>query len=415
MAQLKTASTSYMQLAYVPEVEMGVTPEDVQGIELRTTGESLNLELSKETSKEINASRQTYGMFMTDAQTNGGVNFELSVGEYDPFIEALLMDDWGDASEGVEQLQIVGTNKVMHEGRPMTKIVIAPKFEPKKTYQGIYQLNPDSGQYELVMPPVYLGEDVGTDSRVSEFYVPLLPSQYNNLKLKDNLLLSQGSKLVNGVKQRSFSIEKHFTDIDQTFVYKGMQVSKASFSFDMRAALTGSFDFIGMTSDSGEGKMLYADNGEYIPSQTGAIIDSVVGMNTILFDGEPVHKKLSAGITKISMDYDNGMQGLGAIGVLGNVGVSAGTISCTASVETYCNSFELLEHAINQKRFRVEWVAFDREGQGYVFTVLSAEFSAPKVNAGQKDEAVMLELEMTALMHPEERKTIEIRKFGKTL
>ena len=94
MANLNVSSSSYTQLAYIPETEMGVTPVIGKGINLRVTGESLDQTVSKETSKELNATRQTAGMFLTDAQVAGGLNVELSAGEFDPLFEACLMGTW---------------------------------------------------------------------------------------------------------------------------------------------------------------------------------------------------------------------------------------------------------------------------------------------------------------------------------
>ena len=53
----KVHSTSFNQLSYIPETVAGETPTVGKGINLRCTGESLNMEVSKETSKELNSTR----------------------------------------------------------------------------------------------------------------------------------------------------------------------------------------------------------------------------------------------------------------------------------------------------------------------------------------------------------------------
>lgn len=395
MAQLKAASSSYMQLAYMPETVDGETPTTGKGIDLRTTGESLSAEISKETSKEINSTRQTAAMYLTDAQVQGGINFELSSGEYDPFIEALLMGTWSNFGTNGKlaagSTAFSATNKTITLTNAATGLAVGSYFSVGGT--GIKDENKGPFRVKTIDPAAKV---ITVDAEITDQTVA-------------NANVCH-SRLTNGTTRRSFSIEKRFTDVDQTFVYRGMQVGKGSFAFDMRTALTGSFDFMGKTSEVKTGRQL-GDKSDYTASQTGKIIDSVIGMKDVLFDGEPLSKRMSAGITKISLDFDNALQGLGAIGVLGNADVIAGTIACSGTMEIYLNNAEMYNAVLAQKRFRIEWLAKDADGHGYAFILPSVELSSPKVNASQKDEAVMLEVEFTALMAPDLQKTLIIERF----
>lgn len=395
MAQLKASSSSLMQLAYMPETVDGETPTTGKGIDLRTTGESLSAEVSKETSKEINATRQTAAMYLTDAQVQGGINFELSSGEYDPFIEALLMDTWSNfGTKGklaAGSTAFSAANKTITLTNAATGLAVGSYFSVDGT--GIKDENKGPFRVKTIDPAAKV---ITVDAEITDQTVANANVYH--------------SRLTNGTTRRSFSIEKRFTDVDQTFVYRGMQVGKGSFAFDMRTALTGSFDFMGKTSEVKTGRQL-GDKTAYTASQTGKIIDSVIGMKDVLFDGEPLSNRMSAGITKISLDFDNALQGLGAIGVLGNADVIAGTIACSGTMEIYLNNAELYNAVLTQKRFRIEWTAKDADGHGYAFILPSVELSSPKVNASQKDEPVMLEVEFTALMDPTLQKTLIIERF----
>ena len=218
------------------------------------------------------------------------------------------------------------------------------------------------------------------------------------------------SSLTNGTTKRSFSVEKLLAEINQAFLYRGMQVSKGSFPFDMRTAITGSFDFIGTTSETGTGRML-GDKTPYTPSLTNPVIDTVLGMKDVLIDGVPTSQSMSAGLTKLNLDYDNALKGLGAIGVLGNAEVMAGTIVCGGSLEMYLNNTELYQSVLKQTRFRLEWAVYDREGHGYAFILPSVELDAPEAPVSQKDEGVMLTLKFNALKDPATQKTIFIDRF----
>ena len=392
---LNVASTSSAQMSYIPEQVMGVTPSTGKGRNLRFTGESLQMTVSKETSKEIEASRQTSSMYLTDAQVAGGINIELSAGEYDPFLEALLMDTWstfgtqgvldaGSATFATPANTITLTNAA-------TGLGVGMYFSLSGT--GINRAN--AGPHRV--------KAIDTAKKVITVHTTLEAQTVTAAKVHH-------SRLTNGTAKRSFSVEKLLAEINQAFLYRGMQVSKGSFPFDMRTAITGSFDFIGTTSETGTGRML-GDKTPYTPSLTNPVIDTVLGMKDVLIDGVPTSQSMSAGLTKLNLDYDNALKGLGAIGVLGNTDVIAGTIVCGGSLEMYLNNTELYQSVLKQTRFRLEWAVYDREGHGYAFILPSVELDAPEAPVSQKDEGVMLTLKFNALKDPATQKTIFIDRF----
>lgn len=392
---LNVASTSSAQMSYIPEQVMGATPTTGKGRNLRFTGESLQMTVSKETSKEIEASRQTSSMYLTDAQVAGGINIELSAGEYDPFLEALLMDTW--STFGTQGVLDAGSATFATPANTITLTNAATGLEVGMYFSlsgtGINRAN--AGPHRV--------KAIDTAKKVITVHTTLEAQTVTAAKVHH-------SRLTNGTAKRSFSVEKLLAEINQAFLYRGMQVSKGSFPFDMRTAITGSFDFIGTTSETGTGRML-GDKTPYTPSLTNPVIDTVLGMKDVLIDGVPTSQSMSAGLTKLNLDYDNALKGLGAIGVLGNTDVIAGTIVCGGSLEMYLNNTELYQSVLKQTRFRLEWAVYDREGHGYAFILPSVELDAPEAPVSQKDEGVMLTLKFNALKDPTTQKTIFIDRF----
>lgn len=395
MAVQNVASTSLVQMAFIPETEVGKTPTTGKGSNLRFTGESLNSAVSKEVSKEIEASRQTASMFVTNAEVAGGVNIELSSGEYDPFIEALLMGSWsvfgtnGELNAGTATFA-AGANTVT-----LTNAANGLAVGDYFTISGADIKRVNRGPHRV--------KAIDAAKKVITVYTALEAQAVQNAK-------AHSGKLTNGVTERSFSLEKRHADINQTFVYRGMQVDKASLNFDMRAAITGSFDFIGMTSEVLTGNQL-GDKTTYNASKTGAVIDTVLGMKDVLFNGVPVSERMSAGISKLSLEYSNAMQGVGGVGVLGNVDVLAGTISASGTLEMYLNNAEVYNSVLTQERFRIEWAVYDREGHGYAFVLPSVELDSPESQVGQKDEAAMINVKFNALKDPVTQQTMFVYRF----
>lgn len=393
---IRVATTSSGQLAYIPETEVGKTPDTGKGTKLRMTGESFEQTISKEVSKEMNDTRQTVGMFLTDAQVSGGWQFELSAREYDPILEALLMGTWSEyGSQGKSTPESVTFDKA---GKTVT-------FTSAIT--GLDQLK-DGSYLKLT------GSDIKAENakplRVKSVAGNAV-TVYNDLE--DQTVadaVSHHGRLTNGVTERSFTFEKAISSINELFQYRGCRINKGSLNFESKAAITGSFDVIGMTSSNSKTRQL-GDKQEYTASQTGSIIDAVLGMDGVFLDGEDLRKSLTAGIQKINLEYDNQMKGHDAVGVLGNVDVTAGTISCTLNITMYFKDGKIYDDVIKQKRFNLSWFVYDREGHGYAFTLPSVEIKSIKANMSDNDSAVMAELECQALMDSTTGKTIFIDRF----
>lgn len=409
---IRIASSSNAQLAYIPEVEVGETPQIGKGINLRMTGESLARTITKDSSKEINSSRQTKSLYLTDAQTSGGVNFELSAGEYDTLFEAVLMGSWSK----------FGNNGVLE----------ASGLEVKKSDTGddTTMLQLSFGSEVKVIPTIDSGSyfSVSADDMPDELRKPLRVVDFN-LQAKDLAVITVAgrlpeyksdssstvklyhSQLFNQKTERSFSIERQLTDKNQTFVYSGMRANKLSLSFESRNAVTGSFDFIGNQENTGTGNML-GDKTKYIPSQSGNAINTVVGMGSALLDGVEIRKSLTAAIQKMSIDFDNNMAGHEGLGVLGNVDVSIGSINAEGTMSIYFNDASIYQDIITQKQHRFEFTVFDSNGHGYAFIFPRMELKDPKMNVNAKDEALMIELGFTGLESVDgKEQTLIIERF----
>lgn len=396
---LSVASSSSAQLAYIREATMGTTPTTGKGINLRMTGESLEQNISKEVSKEINPSRQTSGMYLTDAQVSGGWQIELSAGEYDPFLEALLMGTWS----------AFGTN-----GKTAAESVTFAAA-PANT---ITFTNAPAGLADLRDGCwISFGGTGLSDANKKPLRVKSVNAGQKQITVYNSLTaqtvadaVCYHGRLTNGTTKRSFSFEKLASDLNQSFQYRGCQISKGSFNFESKNAVTGSFEIIGMTAGNSTGRQL-GDKTAYTNSQVGPIMDAVLGMDGVLINGEDVRTRMTAGIQKLSLEFDNQMKGHDAVGVLGNVDVTAGTIMCNVNISMYFQTGAIYNDVIRQVRHNICWYVFDSNGRGYAFTLPSVELKTVKTNFTDNDSPVMAELEGQALMHPTLGKTIFIDRF----
>lgn len=101
MATKATASTTYGKLTYIEEVSPGYTPTEGQARNLRFTKPNFKAATATKSSEEMRTSRMSTGQTLTDLDVTGGVDFELSAREYDPFLQGLLgssFNHYGDSN-----------------------------------------------------------------------------------------------------------------------------------------------------------------------------------------------------------------------------------------------------------------------------------------------------------------------------
>jgi len=88
------ANASQTRLAYVAETTYGTTPATPAFKEVRYTAEGLSPNIENVTSNEIRADRNVADLIQVGSSASGNVDFELSYGSFDDFLESLMYGSW---------------------------------------------------------------------------------------------------------------------------------------------------------------------------------------------------------------------------------------------------------------------------------------------------------------------------------
>lgn len=89
-----TVSSSQTRLAYVVESTYGTTPSSPVFQNVRFTSESLNANIENIVSNEIRSDRNITDLIQVGSNAGGAVNFELSYGSFDAFLESVMYGAW---------------------------------------------------------------------------------------------------------------------------------------------------------------------------------------------------------------------------------------------------------------------------------------------------------------------------------
>jgi hypothetical protein len=379
------ASSNRAQVRFIPEATFGVTPTTGNCINLRATGESLAYEIQTTTSQEIRADRQITDVVQTGASTSGGVNFELSYKEYDPFIEAVLQGTWKHyGTEGVgvaASVTLDSTAGTLTWDTAPTGPSALSELEVGQWFKLIAPGDPANNAFLKLASRTSTSITVTTGTPI--------PGTGSRSVAATQI---KSSRVKNGTVQRSFSIEKEFADVSQFFLYKGMTASKMSLQFQSGSILGGSFDFMGTVSVRDDATQL---PGTPVASQSFDVMNAVSGVGSIYEAGVPLAGTF---IKSLNFDVDNALRGQDAIGTMGFVGIASGTVSVGGAVEMYLADGTMYDKLVNNTSSSLSWFVRDGNGNGYVYTAEKVKFSGGGVTAGGLNQDVMLSMNWQGLM-----------------
>lgn len=464
------ATSNLVQLRYAPETTFGAIPS-AGTANLRMTGESLAFALTSDTSKEIRPDRQITDLVLTGASANGGYNFESSYKEYDDFYEAALQGSWlgGNDVSGITATISTANTITASAGTPFAGIVVGQtvKFSGFATAANnlpfvvltasatVLTVSGTPFTNEAAVPNLVFTSygkttlsfttTLGTTLTAASgapfanvvagqyVYISGMPTAGNNglkkvvSKTSSTVLVFAAStfpsnetgatttvstnRLTNGVTQRSFSVERSLQDIGQSFVYRGMTVSKMDLSFASGAIVTGTFDLLGKDSIRANvtGPNYSQLPGTPIASDAFDVMNAVTGVGNVLENGIPLAGTF---IKSLKLTVDNKLRGRTAIGTLGNVSVGSGTFDVKGTIEVYLIDGTMYDKFINNTASAISWTMQDGAGNGYAFTLPKVKYSDAKVQAGGGDQDIMISMPFTGLMDATTGKMLLIDKFG---
>lgn len=113
--------SSQTRLAYITEVTYGTTPASPVFKNQRFVSESLNANIENIVSNEIRADRNVTDLIQVGANAGGAVDFELSYGSFDDWLESLMYGAW--------------SSNILKNGNTQKSFTIEKTFEAGATDQ----------------------------------------------------------------------------------------------------------------------------------------------------------------------------------------------------------------------------------------------------------------------------------------
>lgn len=371
-----------------PEATFGVINAASACYQQRFAGETLKYAIGTETSKEMRDDRQATDEIITGATVTGGYGFELSYAEYDKLIEAALQGTW----------LVFGVNGV-GAAIPTSATFTANALTAGAATSGLSIFTALAlGQYIKIAGSTILGQNIV--AQVSKTIAPTATvltfegTPFTGVTGNGGAAVTiSGSRVKNGVNQQSFTVEKSFLDVAQTFTYTGETID----TFDLQlkgGILTGSVDFMGKTMTQQPGSLL---NATITPQNTYNVMNSVNNIGNILEGGAAF---TNTALKEITLPIKNNLRGKTGIGFLGNFGVGSGTLELKGALSAYFADAVLYQKFLTNASSSLSFRVIDNAGNGYIITLPFIKYSDATIAGGSINTDIMVDMAYTALREP---------------
>lgn len=353
---------------------------------LRNTGSSLNGSISSSPTEEIRSDRQISGSSHVSASLGGDVNIQLSYGEYDDFLEAVLESSgWTTFSDTATDF-VAATSTIT----VTSTVGLIPEQVVKLTGAAD---GANNGLFTIRSIPS------GTTFTVHETTLVDATTQ---------TATATSSMITNETTQREFAIETAFQDVSEFFLSEGLTIGSMKFALS-NSQINGSFSMMG-TNYTGSGVSVSSGGvAGYNPSLTNDVLNGASGIDSI-----SIQKLNSTGlhdaaetVTFESLDItiDNSLREQQGLGSLYPIGIGRGRFMADISANIYFESRSIFDKFLANDVMTLRFSITDDEldiaaGNSYHFSFPGCRIQSYEANPESADSDVMAKVSFKAVIDP---------------
>lgn len=389
-----SADADRISISYVEESTWGETPATPTLKALRLTSESLSMETSTENSAELRIDRQKSDTIRTAIEAQGDLAFELSYASYDDMLaSALFASAWSAPVSA-----IAGATNISAVAATNRFVGVHTTFAGYTAGEWIsvsgFSTGANNGLFKIVSVN---SSDPGTTDNDS---IEVIGGTLVNEAIGSAITITQHASIKNGTAKRSFTIQKHYTDLTNTYaIFRGMCINTMSIEMALESVITGSFNFMGANEE-------WASASVSTDPVTPAPSNKV--MNTVDHIALVMEAYDSFDATNFSVELTNNLRTRGILGKLAKDSIGTGLCDVNGTVQAYFASKEMMEKYVAFTSTSIAIVLQDAHGNRYIVDLPEVKFTQATAVAGGQSSDIIADMAYSAQMSPTEGITIRI-------
>lgn len=222
------------------------------------------------------------------------------------------------------------------------------------------------------------------------------------------ITLYYGDTLVNGTTLRTFTLEEQFTDhapvTYQNFFGQG--VNTLAINAASQSIVTATGGFFGTTAEFTTTRFAGATD---IAAPTSSVLNSSSNVARIARGGVPISG--ANFVLEATVEINNNLRRLPAVGFLGAIDIGSGEFSVTGSLSTYFDDASIAQDVIDNAETSFNLIFQDDGDQSLVIDLPRIKFSSGSPEVPGKNQDVTIPLEYQAIRDPSLGYTMSIQRL----
>lgn len=217
-----------------------------------------------------------------------------------------------------------------------------------------------------------------------------------------------GDQLVNGTNLRTFTLEEQFTDHAPVSYqqFLGQGINTLGLAAASQSIVTATGGFFGTTAALTTTRFAGATD---IAAPTNTVLNSSSNVARIARGGVPISG--ANFVLEASIDINNNLRRLPAVGFLGAIDIGSGEFSVTGNLSTYFDDISIAEDVISNTETSFNLIFQDDVDQVVVFDLPRIKFSAGSPEVPGKNQDVTIPLEYQAIRDPSLGYTMAVQRL----
>lgn len=211
------------------------------------------------------------------------------------------------------------------------------------------------------------------------------------------------------ITPQSSTIETRFMDVGQSFTTDGLRTGGVSLEVAANAIITGTIKLEGReTKRSALAKLSNAANYTVLEANGCENVSATANVGQLLSNGVP----LATALKSISIEIEGNLRKQQAVGAKFPVGISAGRLNITGTVEAYFADGTMFDRFLQHETVSLAFPIVDVDQNTYWFTIPAFKIMSDPVAPGGIDQDVMESLEFSAFRDASTKCMMQIDRFS---
>lgn len=286
----------------------------------------------------------------------------------------------------------------------------------------VVNLNKDGGALTETGTTITAVDFTGGDATAGGFYqivsltddtivvdrpVPVVAAG-RKITIKGSMLRNPGTSAE--ITPQSCTVETGFQDVDQYFSVDGLRCGSIEMEVASGSIVTGQSTFQGRETKRAAVEKLAGASYTVLEAPATEVVSATANVGSLSVNGV----EQATAIKSIQFSIDGNLRNQQAVGSKFPIGIAAGRLNLTGTIEAYFADGEMYDRFIEHQTVSLAFPIIDQDKNTYYFTIPAFKVSSDPIAPGGLDQDVMESMEFTAFRDPATSCMVQIDRFSST-